>query len=199
VPINEGVIMSSRFQWVDQSKGIGIVLVVIGHIAAGLYNSGIEVSGTGYDLIMNLLYSFHMPLFFFLSGLFLIPSISKRGALHTVSSKVDSVVYPYVVWSILQGTIQVLLSKFTNSDTSLVSVFQLWTPKGQFWFLYILFFSFVLSSLLIRFVSDRFLELVLVAALLLYLNSKSLNFIFMGELFFQNYVFFVGGGCILQT
>ena len=47
--------MSNRNLLVDVAKGIGIVLVVLGH-------SGIEF---GHYLI----YMFHMPLFFFLSGM----------------------------------------------------------------------------------------------------------------------------------
>jgi acyltransferase len=47
---------SPRIAWVDHAKALGILLVVLGH-TAGLP-----------DFAMKLIYSFHMPLFFFLSG-----------------------------------------------------------------------------------------------------------------------------------
>lgn len=45
-----------RITWIDNAKAIAIILVIIGHI------SGVGILGT-------FIYSFHMPLFFFLSGL----------------------------------------------------------------------------------------------------------------------------------
>lgn len=60
-----------REAWVDYAKGIGIILVVFGHVNRGLYSAGIQLSGSSYLLTDSIIYSFHMPLFFFLSGLFL--------------------------------------------------------------------------------------------------------------------------------
>lgn len=48
---------SQRIKWIDIARGIGIILVVLGHRG--------EIFKT--DLI-SFIYSFHMPLFFFLSG-----------------------------------------------------------------------------------------------------------------------------------
>ena len=48
---------NNRIKWVDIAKGIGIILVIVGHTIALEYSAPI--------------YTFHMPLFFFLSGLFL--------------------------------------------------------------------------------------------------------------------------------
>lgn len=53
--------MNKRIEYIDIARGIGILLVVLGH------NDFAYVSRFGYRLI----YSFHMPLFFFLSGYFL--------------------------------------------------------------------------------------------------------------------------------
>lgn len=47
---------SKRISWVDHSKALAIILVVLGHTA------GLPI------LAVKLIYSFHMPLFFFLSG-----------------------------------------------------------------------------------------------------------------------------------
>lgn len=57
--------MSRRIEYIDIARGIGILLVVLGHNDFGY------ISPFGYKLI----YSFHMPLFFFLSGYFLNASI----------------------------------------------------------------------------------------------------------------------------
>lgn len=48
-----------RIKWVDRAKGIGIVLVVIGHILGDQHV---------LSLLYQLIYAFHMPLFFVISG-----------------------------------------------------------------------------------------------------------------------------------
>jgi fucose 4-O-acetylase-like acetyltransferase len=52
---------SKRFKYIDVTKGIGILLVVLGH------NDIVLVS----PYLKLFIYSFHMPLFFFISGYFI--------------------------------------------------------------------------------------------------------------------------------
>ena len=49
---------SLRIEWIDVCKGLGIFLVVIGHTSIA------QISQTVY----NWIYSFHMPMFYMLSG-----------------------------------------------------------------------------------------------------------------------------------
>lgn len=58
--------MNKRIEYLDIAKGIGILLVVLGHNDFG------AISTFFYQVI----YSFHVPLFFFLSGYFINTSIS---------------------------------------------------------------------------------------------------------------------------
>lgn len=52
-------IQNNRLQWIDISKGVAIILVVLGH-------TGLK---SGSALYLNtFIYSFHLPLFFILSG-----------------------------------------------------------------------------------------------------------------------------------
>lgn len=59
--INRKILMSKRIEFIDVARGIGILLVVLGHNDFGY------ISPFAHQVI----YSFHMPLFFFLSGYFL--------------------------------------------------------------------------------------------------------------------------------
>lgn len=96
--------MNNRNLWVDYGKAIGIVLVVYGHVVRGLLAAGIiEDHIFLHKLVDSVIYSFHMPLFFFLSGLFFWHSMSNRGANGVFLSKIDTVFYPFVLWSILQA------------------------------------------------------------------------------------------------
>ncbi|MEC5044856.1 acyltransferase family protein, partial [Klebsiella pneumoniae] len=141
---------ANRNEWVDYAKGFGIVLVVYGHISRGLYNSGIISDTKWFHFIDSLIYSFHMPLFFFLSGLFLMKSFQGRGLSYFIFNKVDTILYPYLIWSIIQGLTEFLLSKYTNGNVRLSDVYGLlWHPRAQFWFLYSLFLNFILISLIL--------------------------------------------------
>ena len=58
---------SKRLTYIDIAKGIGIVLVVLGHcIPDATSPTGISVPA--YRWLHDVIYSFHMPLFFFLAG-----------------------------------------------------------------------------------------------------------------------------------
>ena len=59
-------VSQNREVWIDYAKAIGIILVVYGHVARGLYSAGIDIPYELYVLIDSIVYSFHMPLFFFL-------------------------------------------------------------------------------------------------------------------------------------
>lgn len=70
------------------TKAIGIILMVIGH-------SGCP------QLLFYFIYLFHMPLFFFCSGLFLKDITRKEDAFMFLHKKVDSLYIPFVKWSFL--------------------------------------------------------------------------------------------------
>ena len=64
----------TRVQYIDRLKGLAIILVVMGHILGFRQpEDGTE------DGIHTFIYTFHMPLFMFLSGLVIsAPPISRK-------------------------------------------------------------------------------------------------------------------------
>ncbi|KEQ54033.1 acyltransferase family protein [Sphingobium chlorophenolicum] len=73
-----------RLEWIDVARGIGIVAVVVGHVwtRGGLRDA---------------MYSFHMPLFFLLSGILSWPQPVARFALRQLASQMR----PYAAFLIL--------------------------------------------------------------------------------------------------
>lgn len=65
LPALASSVSAKRVGYIDIAKGIGIVLVVMGH------NDFSLISPFAYQLI----YSFHMPMFFFMSGMFFKPDM----------------------------------------------------------------------------------------------------------------------------
>ncbi|MGI2026838.1 acyltransferase family protein [Endozoicomonas acroporae] len=186
--------MSDRSLWVDYSKAIGIVLVVYGHVARGVYNASIPVNVGVYTLVDSLVYTFHMPLFFFLSGLFFMNSLGRRGRLKLISSKIDTIVYPYLLWSLIQGGVIVVLSSFTNNKVEASTLLTiLWQPQWQFWFLYALFMIFVFSSILFNSSENRLILLAFAVSILLYIFQKQLPSAYNLGFITNNLVFFIAG------
>lgn len=56
--------MNKRVAYIDYMKAFAIILVVLGHYALLYTNKTTDFFG----IIMYIVYSFHMPLFFLLSG-----------------------------------------------------------------------------------------------------------------------------------
>lgn len=80
--------MRDRVEWIDSLKGIGIILVIIGHC-------------TGHtELLFSYIYSFHMPLFFFAAG-FLLDRQRYNGPWHFIRTKAPARIVPYVLFALL--------------------------------------------------------------------------------------------------
>lgn len=88
--------------YIDTARGIGILLVIIGHIVVfGNY----PMQGAGG--ISNFIYSFHMPLFFIISGLCI--KESKQLDRETLKRMAYSYLVPYTVWTVVYlGAFQAL-------------------------------------------------------------------------------------------
>jgi len=185
--------MSDRNQWIDNAKAIGIILVVYGHVARGLSNAGLVLPSGIHTLVDSVLYSFHIPLFFFLSGLFFYSTLQKKGAANLMAGKVDTLIYPYLLWSLLQGGIEVALSRFTNGNVSWQEVLSLWQPRAQFWFLYALFVVFLVATVIFSLLSVRFLLPVWIASILIYVSCAMLPTTFVLAVITNHLVFFVSG------
>jgi fucose 4-O-acetylase-like acetyltransferase len=155
--------MNGRIDWVDYAKGIGIILVVYGHLLSSGYHAGLDIPSHFFGLSDSIIYGFHMPLFFLLSGLFVENSLQKHGTRDYLGNQLRRLVYPYFIWSILQMSVEVIFSSYTQKGTTLSDVFAIvYQPWGQFWFIYALFvmnLTYVIFSKLGKF-ALTFLTLV---------------------------------------
>jgi fucose 4-O-acetylase-like acetyltransferase len=137
-----------RASWIDCVKGIGILLVVYAHLLSSAYHAGLDIPERFFRLSDSIIYSFHMPLFFFVSGLFVEASYRKRGSRAYFLDRVRRLAYPYLVWSVLQVTVEILFSGQTQRGAGVPDLLAIpYRPWGQFWFLYALLLMHVLYIL----------------------------------------------------
>ncbi len=67
----------NRVKWLDMVKGFGIILVVYGH---------------NFPFLEKYIYTFHMPLFFLLAGIFHPPKINWTN----IKQRLNRIILPYI-------------------------------------------------------------------------------------------------------
>ena len=138
----------------DIARGVGIILVVIGHTM-----SPVMAGNAIMESVYQILYVFHMPLFFLLAGLvakkLIGRGIPSRFAL--IRQRATRLMIPYFTWAIIYMPMKILMKEQVRFQYD----YSPWTllignnPDGQLWFLYVLF---VLSIVSILFVNEKNLK-----------------------------------------
>lgn len=143
--------IKDRVEWIDRAKGITIILVVLGHVLNDMPNDN-----GGYSFLINIIYSFHMPCFFIISGL--VTTDNENTYKSRFIKLAKQLLLPYLFFSFLFLIKEIIINRiqsvawkesFVNNwkDTVLV------TSKSEFvsfWFLPCLFISKCLLLCLLR-------------------------------------------------
>ncbi|MBQ5560801.1 MAG: acyltransferase family protein [Lachnospiraceae bacterium] len=135
---NDAQEKKNRIEWIDYAKGLGILFVYYGHLG----------NPPGRDWI----YSFHMPLFFILSGMLIkLKNEQMNTLIENIRKKARTILYPYVSFSIILLTVSSILffgikytswivrtkqQAFQNLYSTLIG-----SGIGTLWFLIALFFG----------------------------------------------------------
>lgn len=129
-----GVVNKPYNAYLDVLKGFAIALVVLGHSVQSYTLNG------NYDnnILFRIIYSYHMPLFMFLSGAAAAYSLRPMNR-EFIKRKFQQLVIPYFAWYILGYFL-------TSANTTMglpeyirrIIVF----PDNGLWFLWVLFLNF---------------------------------------------------------
>jgi fucose 4-O-acetylase-like acetyltransferase len=136
-----------RLIWVDTLKGLAIFLVVLGH--------NTSFRSTPYNAtsteIINWIYSFHIPLFYMISGFFLKPH-ENTGSFKFIINKAKRLLIPYLIYGIILSMILPIKDNLMDFDISNYFISTIENIQGLFygngnhwpiWFLSALFVSHV--------------------------------------------------------
>ena len=125
----------------DIAKAIGIFFVVLGHVIRGLFNANIiPIDNKFWSMVDQSIYLFHMPLFFFIAGIFFKDSVLKKGFWGITKRNILVLLVPMIAWSYLQFGLQYLAASSANSIVTFNDfLYAPLPPKAQFWFLWALF------------------------------------------------------------
>lgn len=157
--------MKKYYQHINISRGIAILLVIVGH-ALSIYPESNSAAYFAFDFI----YSFHMPLFFYISGFCAASAARARGAgecLSHTGKRFKRLMIPYLLYGVLYVAFDIVGGKYTWSRFS-IGGYALDLLKGdnanwQLWTLYVLFACAVLYMVLHQFLKRDTILLLSVA------------------------------------
>ena len=127
----------NRIPWVDAAKGLAILLVIVGHTVP-----------TG-SFTRNIIFSFHIPLFFLLTGYTFHPSASWSEAWERCKKDAMRLLVPYVLGGVVIALVKIgyrhLPAGAVLKDTLIALLWGsgngdgIHEPIGVFWFIITLF------------------------------------------------------------
>ena len=120
--------VKQRVEYLDYVRGMAILLVVLGH----MYN--VE------DPIRILIYSFHMPLFFIISGFF---AKNDIGLLELIKKKFKVLMIPYFAFGGVIMLIMYATNGFDEEFAIYIRHFITGVGRDALWFLVCLFLAFI--------------------------------------------------------
>ncbi len=180
---------TQRFSHIDLLKGLGISLVVVGHMTPGL-------GPAGYQRFRDIIYTFHMPLFMAVSG-YLYAATARIGSWRDyrafVVKKLKRLAVPYFAVSLTILAVKALAGRFVTLENPVTGDFWRYiflNPSGGFaeflWFIYVLQVIFVIFPFIELKVKNRiFLSVVFIGmALLRAPHAFCLNIVFLMIVYF---------------
>ena len=137
--------MINRIAWLDALKGFAIFTVVLGHcvtdcLASNTFPKDKEMLQRVYDFI----YSFHMPLFFLISGYLFYLTKSYRK----YEIKVIDFMIIYLLWNVLTWFLKFFMADAVNNPVTLQNLMTIfYIPLQQYWYLYSLIIFYLIFSI----------------------------------------------------
>lgn len=146
--------MKKRVEWIDMAKGYGIILVIVGHIPIEKF-------------LKHWIYSFHMPLFFFLAGY-----VFKKETLlkEFMIKRIRGLIVPYFLLGIGIIIFNILLTLYVNTFDYIEVLNQIKSLIVQkrflsLWFLTCLFSLNIMFYLIMRLKLNDLIVSILVIVL----------------------------------
>lgn len=126
------ILQTDRIEWLDLLKAYAIILVVMGHIVQYIARP-LDFDSS---IVFSVIYSFHMPLFMFISG-FLTFSENAKG-IDWIVKRCKSLVVPFVIWTFVN-----YLIRYLGTTISLSAYIKevVKSPDMSFWFIWVLFMA----------------------------------------------------------
>ncbi|MBB1513205.1 acyltransferase family protein [Tessaracoccus sp. MC1627] len=131
------------------ARGLAIIGVVVGHALRGLFAAGLaDPAQPVWAFMDRALYLLHLPVFAFATGLLMPRPVERDGQARYLRERLSLLLYLFLLWTLIEGTAEVLTSSVKNVPVTWVEVLSIWTPLGPLWFLPLLMLATVVVVVL---------------------------------------------------
>jgi Fucose 4-O-acetylase and related acetyltransferases len=165
-----------RISWIDNLKGIGVIFIIFGH------------SISCPDFLIDYLFSFHVPLFFFIAGMNF-NSLLLEDFNIFLKKRVKRLLIPYIFFNMLSYGFWILRIKFFDTPQEVPVLRPLlgilygnghnkWLVHNEpLWFLICLFTTQLLLFLILKFfkTNKKIIIILCICAIMSYLDSRYLK------------------------
>ncbi|PKM93726.1 MAG: hypothetical protein CVU84_14180 [Firmicutes bacterium HGW-Firmicutes-1] len=186
--------LENRDIFIDYLKGLAIFLVVWGHTIQFALDSSIDFF---LNPVFIVIYSFHMPLFMFVSGYLFMYSIKNRDIKTLIKSKFFQLIIPIITWSFVYKTLYFVVNYYRSNGISLYQqvmeylIGYLKDLPEEFWYLWVVFYCTIIVSIIQRYFKDKLIAYFAIFAILLILPDNYILLLlkFMYPYFVAGYLF----------
>lgn len=139
-----------RVLWIDSLKGLCIIFVVLGHAVLGFWeNQTYPASGEILHLVKEWIYTWHMPVFFVLSGITFRISQLKGTTLNKnkLRRSVLNLLIIYLIFETALPLLKIVFSAFVNNavqPSQLIRMILL--PTTPMWYIWVLMIYYVIFA-----------------------------------------------------
>ncbi len=141
-----------REAWLDGLKGFAILLVILGHVLSGYLDAGtFPAAYRSLYGVRSWIYSFHMPLFFLISGFTFTLAYWRQGRLlrGRYAAQLFNLLWTYTLFALVQWCVKQAVPELVNESYDLEDLKGMFvTPLGNFWYLYVLFVFYLVAAAL---------------------------------------------------
>ncbi|MCR5123213.1 MAG: acyltransferase [Ruminococcus sp.] len=151
--VNTAATEHKRIKWIDSLKGFATVCVVLGHVADGYLSAGLFPEHRSVlDAVFNVIYLFHMPLFFVLSGMTFQTAygfeIREKGRTERLRGQLINIMLLYFFYCLLIGCFKIMFSGSVNKPVGVKDLLLLWgKPIYPYWYFYVLAVFYAVFSI----------------------------------------------------
>jgi fucose 4-O-acetylase-like acetyltransferase len=119
----------------DVARGLAIIGIVLTHVLRGLNAGHLLGTGTWIPTTDRVLCLWHLSIFAFIGGIFVATSMRKRSTRTYLLERTWHFLSVYLLWTAVQGTVLLWAARVVNNPGSARSLFRVWAPTGQLWYL----------------------------------------------------------------
>lgn len=156
----ENVVIKKRIEWMDFFKGIGIIIMIMGHIGYG----------KTFDYFIH---AFHMPMFYIISGFFFSRFKNEKEICFKefAIKKAKGLLIPYIFFGAFHSIVYIILNHGTKNKTLLINLIWINTDgvpiAGALWFLTSLFWVEIIYFFIDKFLKNQNIKYILIIAIAL--------------------------------